>query len=34
MINLLWTFVLLGLIVRNQETIRRLAPDLLKQLGM
>ncbi|MCE2827771.1 MAG: CPBP family intramembrane metalloprotease, partial [Verrucomicrobium sp.] len=28
------TFVLLGVIVRNQETIRRLAPDLLKQLGM
>lgn len=28
------TFVLLAVIVRNQETIRRLAPDLLKQLGM
>ena len=28
------TFLLLGVIVRNQETIRRLAPDLLKQLGM
>jgi membrane protease YdiL (CAAX protease family) len=28
------TFVLLAVIVRNKETIQRIAPDLLKQLGM